>query len=217
MTFTTGAAAFGTRLTNDAAFPAAFRADGDISKTSENAGFYLFDLSTAATGRTTLRLTAGLAAGTLTLAAILAADNGDFFFTTKSGFFQCQADVNLQSRAFLRSLTGAGCAAAEEGFENIAETHVESVRFLAEEIRAAVLSETVIGRAPGGVAKDLISLVYFLKFIGGFIIMIMVGVVLESEFAESLLNIVAGGVPGNTQDLIVIAFFCHMVLNTLPC
>jgi len=35
MTFTTGAAAFGTRLTNDAAFPAAFRADGDISKTSE--------------------------------------------------------------------------------------------------------------------------------------------------------------------------------------
>jgi len=48
--------------------------------------------------------------------------------------------------------------------------------------------------------------------------MIMVGVVLESEFAEGLLNIVTGGVPGqHPGPHSNRVFFCHMVLNTLPC
>ena len=100
MPFPTGTAAFGARFGNDAALSPAFRAGSDISKTSEDAGFDLFDLSAAVTIGTPLRLAAGFAAGTLTLAAIFAADKGDFFFTTKSGFFQCQADINLQRRAF---------------------------------------------------------------------------------------------------------------------
>ena len=180
VSFTTGAPAFGTRLSNNAAFAAAFRADGDIGKTSEDAGFYLFNLSAAITVGAALRRSAGLAAGTLALGAILITDNRDFFFTTKSSLFQCQADINLQRSAFFRSLTRAGGAAAEESFENIAETEVESIRFLAEEIHTAILAETVIGRPLGGVAKDFIGLIQFLEFFGSPVIMIMVGMILES-------------------------------------
>ena len=74
------------------------------------------------------------------------------------------------------------------------------------------MPEAVVSGALIGIGKDFISFVYFFKLIGGSGIVVAVWMVLESELAESFFYVLAGSVPVDSEDLVIITFYCHCVL-----
>lgn len=60
------------------------------------------------------------------------------------------------------------------------------------------------------VVEDVVSFAYFLELIlSGLVIRVLVGVILHREFAIGLLEIVRGGVPGDAEDLVIVALVSH--------
>jgi len=71
--------------------------------------------------------------------------------------------------------------------------------------------ETVVLLALFGVGEDRVRLVDLLEpVLRGLVVGVPVGVVLESELAERLLEVVEAALPGNAEDLVVVALRRHL-------
>ena len=71
------------------------------------------------------------------------------------------------------------------------------------------MAEAVIGGPFVGVAEGGIGLVDLLELGFGISLFVAVGVVLEGQFAEGLLEFFIGGAAGYAQHLVVITFYGH--------
>ena len=116
-------------------------------------------------------------------------------------------------------------AAAKESFKNIAKTtEITTIKATAETAAKgiaatkaagarAIMAKLVIAGAFIGVGKHRISLINFLKFfLGGFAIRVEVRMVLLSQLFIGLFDSLLVSIAADAEHLIVIAFFCHVVL-----
>ena len=97
----------------------------------------------------------------------------------------------------------------EERLEDISEAaHVKALKTLSE--ATSIVTKLVVSGALLRVGKDLVSLVDFLELRFRTSIGILVRMVLESQSTESFLYFILGGIPGDSEYFIIIAFFCHL-------
>jgi len=101
-------------------------------------------------------------------------------------------------------LSGAGAASAglgaAEGFPGVAA----SARLSAAD---AGVAELVVIGALGGVGEDVVGFLDFLElFLGGFVVLVDVGVVLTDELAVRLAEFVGAGVARDAEDFVIVSF-----------
>ena len=100
---------------------------------------------------------------------------------------------------------GGGSRIAKEGIKDITKaTEVKPLEVPPEDTFGATMPKAVIGGALIGVREHLVSLVYFLKFLLSPIMVVVVGVMLEGQLTESLLDLLIGGISVYTEDFIII-------------
>ncbi len=73
----------------------------------------------------------------------------------------------------------------------------------------------VVGIALGGIREALVGLIDFLELIGGPGLVVVVRVVLERQPTEGAFYLFTTGVPGDAQDLVVVAFHRSNVATPL--
>lgn len=190
------------------------------------------DLADAAAGG------AGFAPGAAGGAAAMAAFAGvealvfDLAFAAVGGFFEGDLHGVAEVVAALGTVStlasAASAASAEEAFEDASATTSAAGEDFAEDVERIVeaaagcaagaahaagkglVAVAVVGGAFLVVVEDVVSFADFFEFVfGAFVAGVFVGVIFDGELAVGLFEVVGGGVAGDAEHFVIVAFFCH--------
>ena len=182
---------------------------------------------------------AGLKCGTVlgsravAMVAGLHARDTQFFLGTLGNLAQVHLDAHTQVGAAVHALCLTAATSAKEVTEAAKTAEAaKQVSELAQDVlhrhAAAIATAThllagktklIITGALVGVAEDVIGLGSLLEFLLGSLLLgialalLLVRVVLDSQFAIGLLQVIGSGVLFHAQHLVVISFLSHFILN----
>jgi|TARA_Y100000031_G_scaffold152395_1_gene195454 hypothetical protein len=179
----------------------------DIGEATENALLDSADLAAPPAFGTLVRACTRPTAAAVALRAILDSGYADFFFNPKGGFFQRNGKIAIKVSPLNRSMSGSRRRpTAKESIEDA--THAVKAKSLeaATEIVLTAMSEPVIGTTLIRVREHLVGFVYFLELLFSSVGPIVIGVVLEGHFAESLLYLISVCVLIDAENLIIVPF-----------
>ncbi len=181
---------------------------GEVDELAEEAAGDPPHLAVAAAGGAARELRARLGAIAAAAGTAFVASDFDLLLAAEGCLLKVDLDVNAAVGAPL-ALTGAAAGgAAEEGVEDVAEaTKVEPLERPSEvealEPRVAV---AVVGGALLRVGEDLIRLADLLELGLSPVLFVAIRVIPHRQLPERFLDLLCGGVPGHTQDFVVVAF-----------
>jgi hypothetical protein len=180
-----------------------------IHESAEDALMYAAHFAYPVAVRTFRRVCAGFATIAFAPGTSLSSHNLDGFLTAKRCFFESDLHMAMEIRPLPRCSLPHMCRATEEGIEDVTETGHQVIETI-ETASVAQVADTVIPGASTGITQHFIGLVDFLESLRRAFLIVVIRVTLESKPPEGSLNFLGAGVPGYSQQSVVVFLDSHL-------